>query len=209
MTISSGVYKYAANKITFLNGQFRLFIMFKYLVWPVKRERARSRSVECTLTQFAISFDVPRENSDFRGINVTPVIARALERAVYNIHVRRVMEDNLSATQFAYREGGNCTGALLTIQLLVCKYLDGSNCKTVRLFTMGFSKAFDSVKHDLLSDKLKQLAISPYLVNWYHGFLSGRQQRVFSSNYCCSWKVVNKGTTQGSVSGPHLFNRGA
>ena len=37
-------------------------------------------------------------------------------------------------------------------------------------------------------------------------FLSGRQQRVFSSNYCCSWKVVNKGTTHGSVSGPHLFN---
>ena len=75
--------------------------------------------------------DVPRENSDFHGISVTPVIARALERAVYNIHVRRVMEDSLSATQFAYREGGNCTGALLTIQHQVCKYLDDSNCKAV------------------------------------------------------------------------------
>ena len=118
------------------------------------------------------------------------------------------MEDNLSATQFAYREGGNRTGALLTIQHQVCKCLDDSNCKikAVRLFTMDFSKAFDSVKHDLMSDKLKQLAISPYLVNWYHSFLSDRQQRVFSSNYCCSWKAVNKGTAQGSVSGPHLFN---
>ena len=28
--------------------------------------------------------DVPKENGDFRGISVTPVIARALERAVYN-----------------------------------------------------------------------------------------------------------------------------
>ena len=55
MTISSGVYEYAANKITFLNGQFFLFIMLKYLVWPVKSKRARSRCVECTLTQFAIS----------------------------------------------------------------------------------------------------------------------------------------------------------
>ena len=55
MTISSWVYEYAANKITFLNGQVFLLIMLKYLVWPVKSERARSRCVECTLTQFAIS----------------------------------------------------------------------------------------------------------------------------------------------------------
>ena len=55
MTISSGVYEYTGNKITFLNGQFLLFIMLKYLVWPVKSVRARSRCVECILTQFAIS----------------------------------------------------------------------------------------------------------------------------------------------------------
>ena len=130
--------------------------------WPQSWKRANINPLP--------KVDVPRENSDFRGISVTPVIARALERAVYNIHVRRVMEDNLSATQFAYREGGNCTGALLTIQHQVCKYLDDSNCKAVRRFTMDFSKAFDSVKHDLLSDKLNQLVISPYLVNWYHSF---------------------------------------
>ena len=71
---------------------------------------------------------------------------------------------------------------------------------------MDFSKAFDSVKHNLLSTKLKQFHISPYLVNWYHGFLSGRQQRILSDNHHCKWRAVNKGTTQGNVSGPHLFN---
>ena len=55
MTMSSGVYEYTGNEITFLNGQLFLFIMLKYLVWPVKSERVRSRFVECTLTQFAIS----------------------------------------------------------------------------------------------------------------------------------------------------------
>ena len=59
--------------------------------------------------------DVPKENSEFRGISVTPVIARALERVVYITHVRRVMEDHMSSSQFAYREVGNCTSALLTI----------------------------------------------------------------------------------------------
>ena len=56
MTISSGVYQYTGNKTeTFSKKQFFLFIMLKYLVWSVKSERARSRCVECTLTQFAIS----------------------------------------------------------------------------------------------------------------------------------------------------------
>ena len=65
--------------------------------------------------------DVPKENGDFRGISVTPVIVRAFERAVYNTHVRRVLEDHLGSNQFAYREGGNCTYALLTIQHQICK----------------------------------------------------------------------------------------
>ena len=55
MTISSGVYEYTGNDITSLNGQLFLFTVLKYLVWPVKSERARSRCVECTLAQFAIS----------------------------------------------------------------------------------------------------------------------------------------------------------
>ena len=64
---------------------------------------------------------VPKENGDFRGISVTRVIARAFERAVYNTHVRRVLEDHLGSNQFAYREGGSRTYALLTIQHQICK----------------------------------------------------------------------------------------
>ena len=66
ITIKSGVYEYAANKRTFLNGPFFLFIMLKYLVWPVESERARPRCVESTLTQLAISV-----------LHVTPVTLHA------------------------------------------------------------------------------------------------------------------------------------
>ena len=97
------------------------------------------------LSRASHSWPESKENGDLRGISVTPVIARAFERAVYNIHVRRVLEDHLGSNQFAYTEGGNCTSALLTIQHQICKYLDDNNCKAVRLVTMDFSKAFDSV----------------------------------------------------------------
>ena len=109
---------------------------------------------------------MPKEKSDYRGINVTSVIARAFEKIVFNAHARDVVEENLTASQFAYREGGSCTDALIAIQHAVNQYLDDPQCTAVRLYAMDFSKAFDSVKHDLLSVKLKQLGLSPYITSW-------------------------------------------
>jgi len=51
--------------------------------------------------------DVPTADSDYRGINDTPVIARAFEKVVCRSHVRRTVEESLSPAQFAYKQGGN------------------------------------------------------------------------------------------------------
>ena len=150
--------------------------------------------------------DLPKEDGDFRGINITPVIARTFEKLVYNSQVKSTVEEILSPTQFAYRQGGSCTNALLTIQNKVLSFLDRADCKAVRLFSMDFSKAFDSVKHSLLSEKLKNVPLNPYIINWYLNFLKNRKQRVVCNDFCGEWMDVNKGTTQGSVSGPYLFN---
>ena len=71
---------------------------------------------------------------------------------------------------------------------------------------MDFSISLDSVNHKLLANKLKKLPLNPYIINWWLSFLQDRKQRVGHGNVTCNWKTVNKGTTQGSVSGPHLFN---
>ena len=84
--------------------------------------------------------------------------------------------------------------------------MDNQDCKAVRILTIDFSKASDSVNHSLLSAKLTQLSLNPYVVNWYHNSLHERQQRVSSGNHVYTWQAVNKGTTQGSVSGLYLFN---
>ena len=71
---------------------------------------------------------------------------------------------------------------------------------------MDFSKAFDCVNHELLSSKLRQLPLNPHIVNWYLSFLEKRQQRVVYNGFEGQWREVNRGTTQGIVSGPYLFN---
>ena len=167
-------------------------------VWPDLWKQANLKPLP--------KIDVPSDYSDFRGINVTPVIARAFERVVLKSYSQKVFDDNLNVTQFAYRRGGDCTCALLKIQYNSLKVLDNANCKAVRVFAMDFSKAFDSVKHNLLVGKLKSLPLNPYIINLYISFLRDRKQRVVYNNKICEWKAVNQGTTQGSVSGPHLFN---
>ena len=122
------------------------------------------------------------------------------------IHAQRPVEEQLLDSQFAYREGRSCKDALLLIQNKICKFLDDPKCKAVRMFAMDFSKAFDSVSHKLLAEKLKSLPLNPYIINWWLGFLRDRKQRVIFGSSVCNWKTVNKGTTQGSVSGPYLFN---
>ena len=77
--------------------------------WPDSWKRANVNPL--------LKFDIPKEDSDYRGINVTSVIARTVEKVVYHTHVKAIVEKNLSPSQFAYRQqGGNCANALISIQ---------------------------------------------------------------------------------------------
>ena len=105
----------------------------------------------------------PLEYQDFRGINVTPITARCFERTVYSTFSKLMFEANLSPSRFAYRDGCNCTDALLKLQYNCLKALDYTETDHVRLYAMDFSKAFDNVRHFLLSQKL--MALNPYLIN--------------------------------------------
>ena len=64
------------------------------------------------------------------------------------------------------------------------------------MFTIDFSKAFDSVNHQIPATKLK--------TSLYTHILS--VGGVAHDKVICDWKHVNKGTTRGSMSGPYLFN---
>ena len=67
---------------------------------------------------------------------------------------------------------------------------------------IDFSKAFDSVRHELLSNKLKLLPLNAYIITWYHSFLNKREQRIVHNNRFHEYKRISKGTTQDSVRNP-------
>ena len=95
--------------------------------------------------------------------------------------------------------------ALLKCQHKWLQWLD-SDAYCVRIFSFYFSKAFDSVPHDIVCNKLKHLNINPYIYNWIISFLSNRKQCVKFDGVLTEFLDINRGVPSGTILGPILFS---
>ena len=73
------------------------------------------------------------------------------------------------------------------------------------VIVMDFSKAFDKVSHNLLTQKLSRYGIQGLTNKWIRNWLSHRKRTVVLDGQNSYEAAVRSGVPQGSVLGPCLF----
>ncbi len=142
--------------------------------------------------------------NNYRPISVLPVVSKILERHVHNHLYNFLSSHNLiTDSQSGFRPLHSTSTAL--IKLYDDLLTNMNNGQLTGMVFIDLRKAFDTVNHEILLQKLKAYGTKGLAHQWFTSYLTGRTQRVDISGSLSDSKRVTTGVPQGSILGPLLF----
>ena len=144
------------------------------------------------------------EAENYRPISLTSVVCKVIEQ-VMKKQITDFLEGKgfYSKHQHGFRTGRSCLTNLLETFESWTQYLDEGY--GVDVVYLDYRKAFDSVPHEGLIEKLKTAGFGPELVGWVESYLEGRTMRVVINGKVSRWRKIESGVPQGAVLAPLLF----
>ena len=137
-------------------------------------------------------------------ISVLSSISKIFERIVFNqLYTYLNQNELLSKYQTGFRPCHSTTTTLLDSTTEWLTNMDNGQLNSVVF--LDFTKAFDTVDHEILVRKLSSYGITDKSLTWSKSYLLDRQQRCHVNGELSSPKTLACGVPQGSILGPLLF----
>ena len=144
------------------------------------------------------------EVSNYRPISLLPIFSKILEKLMYSRVIDFITKyDILYKNQYGFQK---CMSTEYAINSLLHNIVDSMNQdKTGFCILLDFAKAFDTVNHQILLDKLHYYGIRGNALKWFQSYLEDRQQCTEIGNTQSNLDYIKCGVPQGSILGPLLF----
>ena len=135
------------------------------------------------------------EPANNRPISLLPILSKVNERLAHKQFVEFLTtHDKLSTHQSGNRKMHSTETALINVTDIL-KAIDEKSASLLILLDM--SKAFDSLNHNLLLEKLRKLGLKAYVISWFSSYLSSRYQRVRYEDSVSELLPLTNGVPQG------------
>lgn len=141
--------------------------------------------------------------ADFRTISLishaSKILLYLIKDRIYNL-----IEENLSETQMGFRGGKGCRDAISAMRVLLEKKVEKG--QDIFLTFIDYEKAFDNVSHEKLVSILRNINLPQADIRLIEELYWGQKGKVRTSLGLSEDFTISKGTRQGCIISPLLFN---
>ncbi|RMC07217.1 hypothetical protein DUI87_16673 [Hirundo rustica rustica] len=130
--------------------------------------------------------DGREDPGNYRPASLASEPGKIMEQFILSVSTQNLQDgQGLRPRQPGFRRGRSCLTNLITFYDQVTRLVDAG--RAVDVVYLDFSKAFDTVSHSILLDKLAAHGLDRSTLGWVRNWLDGRAQRVAVNGAASSW----------------------
>ena len=167
--------------------------------------------IRCISNKLKLTYVIPAHKGNskmsignYRPISIIPIFGKIFEKLIYARFMSFLNKECiLYDHQFGFRSKRSTDLAILDIHRKLIHDFENNNFACCMF--LDFAKAFDTINHNILLQKLNAYGVRGIAHDWFKLYLTDRKQMLKLGNIFSESKTIMCGVPQGNVLGPLLF----